>query len=117
MKRRWIKILSILLASVSFILVVLIYIFTCLLFDKYNNEPSFYSTIFIDPFFESRLTLLILAAFLCMHINIGCVVLDSIDMCKTIDENGKIKYPLTLLIINSAIYLLALSYLPLLFME
>ena len=117
MKRKWIKILTIILAVVSLVLILLLYYFACLVFDKYTNEPSYYATIFIDPNFLSELSKLLSLCLLFSQINIGCVILNTFDISKTIDENGKINFNIVLIAINYAIFILYVLYRPLILME
>lgn len=117
MKRKWIKILTILLSILSLVLIVLLFYFTCLIFDKYKSQPSYYATIFVNPYFLREISKILLLCVLFSQINIGCVILNSFDLSKTIDENGKINFNIVLIAINFAIFVLYVSYRTLIFME
>ena len=110
MKRKWIKILSSMLTILTFSLIIFVYIWTCYIFFEYQQP---YHAVHISLRLKFPITL----SYICVIMSITSIILDSIDLSETINEDKKFKLPVVLIALNSVNYLLAILYIPLLIME
>lgn len=114
MKRKGIKIASLILTIISISIILFSYLTTALIFDGINNMPESEGPNGAALLLVFILIGIIMISLVSFELSGACIIMNSIDLHKTKNEGKSIKIPLTFLIINIIIVVLGIAYFPLL---
>ena len=114
MRRKGLKIVPIILTSISILILICTYVWTIGMFQSINNRPETEGVNYGGIIYLFGLIMLIFLDWISIGLNIPCIVMTSIDIKKTKREDGSIKLSLTFLIINIVLLTIGIAYIPLL---
>ena len=115
MKRKGMKIASLILTIISFLIILFSYVITILIFISINNMPPAEQGMNGAGFLLFILFIMIVAiSLICFELSGACIIMNSIDLHKTKNEGNSIKVALIFLITNIFIFVMEIAYFPLL---
>ena len=114
MRRKGLKVVPIILTSISILILICTYVWTIGMFQNIHNQPETEGVNYGGIIYLFGLIMLMCLDWISIGLNIPCIVMTSIDIKKTKREYGAIKLSLTFLIINIVLLIIGIAYLPLL---
>ena len=109
MRRKGLKIVPIILTSISILILICTYVWTIGMFQSIHNQPETDGLNYGGIIYLFGLIMLMCLDWISISLNIPCIVMTSIDIKKTKMEYGSIKLSLTFLIINIVLLIIGIA--------